>query len=410
MHKTKVHERILSIKKNSSRLILGSVAVTVSFVFALSSLGYAVANADSSTVSNIYRWGVPEPSSGGVQQGQDYDTPTAVSGIPNPVVQIVTSNSDDYALDNTGAVWVWGAGTNGEFGNGTKVKFDSTPQEVTFPAGVTIASLPSPMPFNTSLAIDTNGNVWGWGYNSFSQLCLSNTSILKPRELPLSNVTMASGAGDHTIFDENGSLVACGSNGNGDLGDGNTNKSATPQAVVGLPNEAIQSVTTSWRNSGVVMSDGTYYNWGFNSDGELGNGKGKASDVPVQVKLQAAVADASEGGSYGGNGQTIVLLSDGTVWSWGTNKNGQLGNGKTTNSAYPIQVDVPSGVTFTQVVSGGASDYAIDSNNQVYSWGQNNYGQLGNGQESSGSVTLPVVIGLTATQISSTASNVEAAD
>jgi alpha-tubulin suppressor-like RCC1 family protein len=381
-----------------------ALATLISSTVIFSGLSFADSSASG------YQWGVPGDGTGSFPTNLDHHSPTAVTGIPNPVVQVVASNSNDYALDNTGAVWAWGAESEGELGNGQTPSggYTATPTQVQFPAGVTISSLAQPMPFDTGIAIDTNGNVWGWGNNSFDQLCVSSSQINTPVELPFTDVTMASGAGDHALYYSNGTLYACGANGYGDLGSGSKKayKSTTPVVVTGLPSESITSITTSWRNSGALMSDGSYYDWGYNSTGQLGRGsKVSNTSIPAAVLLPTSVSQVSLGGSNTENGQTIVLLSNGSVYMWGNDAYGQLGNGSTKVTAYtPTQVDVPSGVSFDFVNSGGASAYAIDTTGNAWSWGQNNKGQLGLG--STKTETLPTSMNIQLNNISATSYNV----
>jgi alpha-tubulin suppressor-like RCC1 family protein len=284
--------------------------------------------------------------------------------------------------------------------------FSDHPVQVEFPAGVTIASLPSPMPYNTSLAIDTDGNIWGWGYNEDDELCLSSQILLLPTMLPLTDVTLASGAGDHMLYYSQGQLYACGGNQYGDLGDGTTTSSTTPVLVEGLPDEPVQALVSSWRNSGALMADGTYYDWGYNEAGQLGNGTTAFSTLPVLVPLRATVTDVSLGGSSGSNGQTLAILSDGSIWAWGQGGFGQLGDGLTANALSPVPVTVPVGVVFSRVLSGGSTSYAIDTTGDLWAWGENNFGQLGDGTSGSADAVLPISIGVFLTQVSSTASNV----
>jgi alpha-tubulin suppressor-like RCC1 family protein len=311
------------------------------------------------------------------QFGQPVFSPVSISGIAGTVVQIATMNAASYALTSTGEVYAWGNNKYGELGNGTKISSETTAVQVKFPAGVTIASLPNPMPFNTALAIDSTGQVWGWGRNSEEQLCLRRQTITRPRMLPISGVTMASGAGDHTLFVSNGTLEACGLNGSGDLGNGTTQASVTPVAVAGLPNEPVTALASSWQGSGALLADGTYYNWGFNADGQMGDGTTASVKTPIAVTLPAPVQQIYQGGSYAANGQTVALLEDGTVWGWGSNGAGQLGVGNTKRSLTPKQVHIPSGVTVQSVATGGDSSYAIDATGQLWVWGSNRYGELG---------------------------------
>ncbi len=198
----------------------------------------------------------------------------------------------------------------------------------------------------------------------------------------------------------------CGDGADGVLGNGSTARSSTPTAVVGLPSTApVTALTSSWEGSGALLANGAYYDWGYNAAGQLGNGTTASSDVPVEVTLPAAVHQVFQGGSGATNGQTVAILADGSVWAWGDNKKGQLGNGGRTNSLVPVRVDVPAGVTFVAVNSGGYSCYAIDSSGRLWAWGGNDNGQLGTGAGGRIEKT-PVDVGLHLTQVSSTASNV----
>jgi len=145
--------------------------------------------------------------------------------------------------------------------------------------------------------------------------------------------------------------------------------------------------------------------WGYNVAGQVGNGTTGNSDVPIRVQLPSGVRQVSQGGSGSTNGQTVALLANGSLWAWGNNTKGQLGNGTRTSSDVPVSVRVPSGVTFEKVDSGGYSCFAIDGSGRLWAWGGNQNGQLGTG---SGIPieTRPTDVGIHLTQVSSTASNV----
>jgi hypothetical protein len=175
--------------------------------------------------------------------------------------------------------------------------------------------------------------------------------------------------------------------------------------VVGLPAVGVKALTSSWMGSGALMDDGSYYDWGYNATGQLGNGTTTNSAVPVHVPLPAPVAQASMGGSTAANGQTIVLLTNGDVWTWGNGAFGQMGNGTTVSSLSPIQVTPHGGARWVFVNSGGYASYAIDATGTLWSWGRNDAGQLGTGRRPAATAT-PIHVGVTMTQVSSTADNV----
>jgi alpha-tubulin suppressor-like RCC1 family protein len=329
-----------------------------------------------------------------------------VSSITGSVVQIATSNSDGYALTSAGQVFAWGAGKKGELGNGTTVRSSRDAVRVDFPAGVRITSLPNPMPFDGGLAIDSTGHVWGWGVNSANELCLPGTAaVLRPVRLPLSGVTLATGAARHNLFYAHGTLYACGQGQSGQLGNGSFGRAATPTAVSGLPAGGIAALTSSWQGSGALMKDGSYYDWGYNASGQLGDGTTTNSAVPVRVNLAAAVTQVFQGGSTLNNGQTMALLANGELWAWGNGADGQLGTGSFTNALVPVHVPFPSGESFVAVNSGGYASYAIDATGKLWAWGSNSAGQLGTGSGTASQPT-PVAVGLAATEVSSTADNV----
>ena len=118
----------------------------------------------------------------GARRGENYDlatSPVAVT-VPGTVAEIGTSNSTEYALLANGSLYAWGLGTHGQLGDGGRVNSLDTPVRVHFPAGVQIASIPADvMPYDTALAIDTRGNVWGWGQNGGGELCLGEHQDLR---------------------------------------------------------------------------------------------------------------------------------------------------------------------------------------------------------------------------------------
>ncbi len=165
------------------------------------------------------------------------------------------------------------------------------------------------------------------------------------------------------------------------------------------------TLTSSWEGSGALLANGEYYDWGYNAAGQLGNGSRAASSVPVKVQLPAPVRQVFQGGSGAKNGQSVAILANGSVWSWGDNDRGQLGNGTRISTDVPLRVEVPKGVTFVKVSSGGYASYAIDRGGRLWVWGDNNSGQLGTGS-SPILATKPISTGVHLTQVSSTAQNV----
>ena len=198
---------------------------------------------------------------------------------------------------------------------------------VSFPAGVAIAFLATDaMPFDTAFAVDANGNAWGWGYNHYGQLCRGTKQQYDtPVRLPLASVTTLAGAAGHAVYDAGGTVYSCGSDWNGVLGDGGGPNSTTPVRVSRLNGANVLRLVSAFNNAGALLADGTYWDWGIQRGRAVGNGSTTASDVPVRVALPGPVAQVAQGGSAAGNGQTIVMLTAGALYAWGSDSHGQLG-------------------------------------------------------------------------------------
>jgi alpha-tubulin suppressor-like RCC1 family protein len=224
------------------------------------------------------------------------------------IAEIATSNSTQYALLANGQVYAWGQGTDGQLGNGRGQNSFTTAVRVRFPAGVKIASIPTDtMPFDSGLAIDTRGHAWGWGLDTGGEFC---------------------------------------------LGDGGLASSRVAVRVKGLAGSSVTALTA---NSGAVLRDGKYYDWGFDGEGELGDGTNRqAVKAPVRVPLPGAVTQAVEGGSLAINGQTLVKLADGALFAWGAGGEGQTGDGSKGTAMKPVLVE--SGATG---ISSTADDVAV---------------------------------------------------
>ena len=142
--------------------------------------------------------------------------------------------------------------------------------------------------------------------------------------------------------------------------------------LVGVTTVATQGAINAGATFSVAnKTDGTVWAWGANASGQLGNNTVTASKVPVQAVGLTTVKMVASGGAH-----ALALKTDGTVWAWGANASGQLGNNTTVNSKVPVQVTGLSGVVSIGV--GNAHSLAVKSDGTVWTWGANASGQLGN--------------------------------
>lgn len=182
-----------------------------------------------------------------------------------------------------------------------------------------------------------------------------------------------------------GVVYSWGSNVDGKFGNGTTTNSSVPVAVDTsgvLAGKTITKIVATSSSVSALASDGTIYSWGINNYGQLGDGTNDDSNVPVAVNVSGVLSGKTVLQLFGEGDTIYALTSDGTIYSWGRNNYGQLGNSTTVSSNVPVAVDasgVLSGKTIKQIAADGDTAYALASDGTIYSWGHNDYGQLGNG-------------------------------
>lgn len=177
--------------------------------------------------------------------------------------------------------------------------------------------------------------------------------------------------------------LSWGDNAFGNLGDGTTTNRDLPGAVNKLGTGVVQ-VSAGGFHGLALTSNGTVWAWGENNTGELGNGTKTSSTTPVQVTGLTGVIQVAAG-----NGFSLALRSDGTVWAWGINTLGQLGNGVISLPRLrPVRVTGLTGVT--KIAAGSDFSLALRSDGMVWAWGHNAHGELGNGTIVNSSVPVRV--------------------
>ncbi|MEU7023836.1 Ig-like domain repeat protein [Streptomyces sp. NPDC046203] len=164
----------------------------------------------------------------------------------------------------------------------------------------------------------------------------------------------------------------------GALGDGTTTDRLTPTPVDLPAGVQLTALSAGHGFSLGLTADGGVYAWGINNYGQLGDGTTTSSLTPVEVDLPAGVHVTA---LASGSNHTLALTADGRVYAWGWNAYGQLGDGTTTDRATPVPVDLPAGTTITAVAAGDNGEFSLaaTSDGHVLGWGLNRYGQLGNG-------------------------------
>jgi alpha-tubulin suppressor-like RCC1 family protein len=303
----------------------------------------------------------------------DHSTPVDVSGLASGVTAIAVGSSHSCALTSIGGVKCWGWNGRSQLGDGTTAD-RSTPVDVSgLTSGVTAIAAGS---FHTC-ALTSGGGVKCWGYNRSGQLGDGTTT---DHSTPVDVSGLASGitaiaAGHmHTCALTAGGGVKCwGYNRSGQLGDGTTTERHTPVDVSGLAS-GVTAIASRYTHTCALTTGGGVKCWGWNSNGQLGDGTTTERHTPVDVSGLASGVAAIAAGAW----HTCALTAGGGVKCWGANENGLLGDGTTTERHTPVTVSgLESGGT--AIATGFFHTCALAANGRAKCWGSDRDGQLGLG-------------------------------
>jgi alpha-tubulin suppressor-like RCC1 family protein len=309
-------------------------------------------------------------------------TPKAITGVSGATRIARGASASHSCAVIGGAAKCWGFGEDGELGNGSTLS-SSTPVQVTgLTSGVTDVGVGA----DSSCALLSSGAVKCWGGNSDGEL--GNGASGGQSNVPVS--TIASGATALAVAYYHacaivGTGVKCwGFNGDGELGDGSTTLRTSPVSVSGLGGTPV-SIAAGVAHTCVVLSTGTIRCWGYNSNGQLGDGtiNSTKANPPITVSGIGSGAGQVAAGGY----HTCAIVS-GAAQCWGFGQQGQLGNGGTSDSLVPVAV---SGWTSNvQQLAGGFDQTCGVRSGAAYCWGANHSGQLGFGTNTDASTPTPV--------------------
>lgn len=331
--------------------------------------------------------------------GQLGNGTTASSGSPERIGSDVDwgSISAGYAhtvaLKANGILWTWGWNAYGQLGNGTwnNSALWTSPQQLG-----TDTNWNSIMAGRQhTIALKSDGSVWSWGINAAGELGIGNNTGPEtcyssqkcstiPLQVTLGNIVRVAVGRRHTLaLRADGTIWSWGYNNYGQIGNGTAANSHAPVQIPAIAN--VVSIAAGEYHSLALTSDGKLLAWGRNNFGQLGNGTTADSWSPVPVKAQSGEDFSDVVAIAAGEGHSLAVKSDGTLWAWGHNDEGQFGDGTTTNSSYPKQIG--NGTNWIYIAGGGdyigtdasyAHTIALKSDGTLWTWGSDNYGQLGN--------------------------------
>jgi alpha-tubulin suppressor-like RCC1 family protein len=286
------------------------------------------------------------------------------------IVQVVVGDTVSLALDADGTVWTWGDNTHGGAG---LVGGDYYRQPVAIPGLPPMSAIATGS--GTSLGLTGDGSVWAWGGGTFGLRGDgrdSGDAFAPVRIEALSNVKQIA-IGTYDAFALLGDGTVWGWGQSTDLGAGVTDWSThLPMAIPGLSD--VESISASGQSAFALKHDGTVWGWGDNEHAQLGTELGGAVAIvgsPTQMRISGVASVAA------GDGFTLLMLSDGTVWACGDNSHGQLGDGTLVVDPWPAQV--PGLSDIVQVATGDGTGYALGGDGTVWAWGDNSMRQIGDG-------------------------------
>jgi hypothetical protein len=298
------------------------------------------------------------------------------------IIKLQSSSNYSLALDEYGILWGWGLNnqtlSNQTYSNTNTDKF-TTPTKIELPGPVTRFAAGEAH----ALALGRDGQLWAWGSNAFGQLGNGQTapvsgvvSVLLPTTMT-SIVDLAASSSTSYAVDANGKVWAWGNNDDGEVGNGTYSVCNSPVAVSsssGMP--LIKLIKANHNFALALANDGTIWTWGDNTYGQLGHSNGNPSNIPLKITVGLSLGKSIATGYS----HSLGISPAGNIWSWGRNNYGQLGTNTSSNSLVPLPTAAVTGWNdLVQISCGAYHSLGLRSDGYVWTWGNNSYGQLGFG-------------------------------
>jgi len=338
------------------------------------------------TNGTLWCWGYNDGGQLGINSTTQSDAPTQETTLATTWTTVVAQRWHTCALTSVHTLYCWGT-NNGDDMLGTGGVDSLEPIMVGADAdwnGVAVGD-------KNGCATKSTGTLWCWGNNSWGQLgngtfTASSTPVQAGTDI---DWLPQLGGGQHLAcaLKANGTARCFGDNLYGTIGNGTNQRSAVPESVGAVATWT--SVKSRMNNDGAcgVRSDGTLWCWGQNSTGMIGDGSATSRKVFAQENTLATDWSSVAPGTY----HTCANTTGNTIYCWGTGTQGQLGNGLMTSSSTPTQVS--GGAIYAsgegKLAAGGDFTCAIATNNKLYCWGRNELGVVPNGNAALNLVTTP---------------------
>ena len=337
------------------------------------------------TDGTLWSWGLNTNGQLGQDDKVSRSSPVQV-GSDNNWSHVAAGDYYTIAIKTNGTLWAWGQNTSfGELGQGDKVS-RSSPVQIGTDTNWSVVDAGN----NHVLAVKTTGTLWAWGFNGNGEL---GDGTLTNRSLPvqigtLSTWTSVSAGSNHGFAIKNdNTLWGWGRGGSGELGDNTTSNSSSPIQI----GTNYSKVSAGGYYTLAIKTDGTLWGWGSNNKYQLGLGNTTTYSSPVQIGSgYASVSAGPDDGSIS-YGTSLAVKTNGTMWGWGNNSVGQVGTSINVGSEVTSSLQIGNDTNWSVTADGIAHGVALKTNNTLWGWGINLYGQVGDGTTNDSS--SPIQIG-----------------
>jgi alpha-tubulin suppressor-like RCC1 family protein len=277
-------------------------------------------------------------------------------------------------ITSDGKLWAWGNNFSGQLGIGSSINKNIPTQVGTATNWVAIAAGDS-----SSFGITSDGKLWAWGNNSDGQLGIGNvTNKNVPTQVgTATNWTTIAAGGVHSLgISSDGKLWAWGNNSVGQLGIGNTTTKTSPTRVGTATNWS--AIAGGLAYSLGITSDGKLWGWGDNTNGQLGIGSTTSENSPTQAGTATNWATVNAARNLN-SPFSFAITNSGKLWAWGHNLEGELGLGTSTTDKTSPTISLTADSNCVAIAAGAFHALAITADNKLWAWGDNIYGEFGDG-------------------------------
>ena len=307
----------------------------------------------------------------------------------------VRGQASSCGLNASGVAYCWGSNTEGTLGNGTAYSGStSVPTAVIMPSGITFSSLYGSN--NAHCALTASGQGYCWGFGDYDKLGTGTGSVYQPTPMVMpsgeSFSTIGMGGNHGCALSTTSNVYCWGYGGDGALGDGSFGSFGTPHLTPSPLGVTFTDIEAAWRTTCGLTTTGTVYCWGYDYEGAVGNGSPGQETVgtPTLVTMPSGVTFTALAAH--GNGFCALAATTGRPYCWGSNALGEVGNNTTSTVYQPTGVVMPSGVSFVSIVGGERSNCGLTAGGAAYCWGHNEYGGLGLGSRTPIYSAVPVAV------------------